>query len=94
MNRIQLDQGLAPPAAALLREDGWDAVPGKPFAEIGAEVRKRSPFAFTMFRGYSDGIGGNYMPTSQEYAHGGYEVKRTPTAPSPTAPSSKPPSAC
>jgi hypothetical protein len=57
------------------------AMPGEPFAEIGAEVRKRSPFAFTMFCGYSDGIGGNYMPTAEEYAHGGYEVERTPYGP-------------
>ena len=26
MNRVLLDQGLAPAVAALLREDGWDAV--------------------------------------------------------------------
>ena len=57
------------------------AMPGEPFAEIGAEVRKRSPFAFTMFCGYSDGTGGNYMPTADEYAHGGYEVERTPYGP-------------
>lgn len=57
------------------------AMPGEPFAEIGAEVRKRSPFAFTMFCGYSEGIGGNYMPTAEEYAHGGYKVERTPYGP-------------
>ncbi|MEZ5393881.1 MAG: hypothetical protein R2724_13725 [Bryobacterales bacterium] len=57
------------------------AMPGEPFAEIGAEVRKRSPFAFTMFCGYSDGVGGNYMPTAEEYSQGGYEVERTPYGP-------------
>ena len=57
------------------------AMPGEPFAEIGAEVRKRSPFAFTMFCGYSSGTGGGYMPTAEEYAHGGYEVERTPYGP-------------
>ncbi len=57
------------------------AMPGEPFAEIGAEVRKRSPFAFTMFCGYSDGVGGGYMPTAEEYGHGGYEVERSPYGP-------------
>lgn len=53
------------------------AMPGEPFAEIGAAVKKGSPFAFTMFCGYSDGLGGDYMPTADEYQHGGYEVERT-----------------
>ena len=53
------------------------AMAGEPFAEIGAAVRKASPFAFTMFCGYSDGVGGDYMPTDDEYQHGGYEVERT-----------------
>ncbi len=57
------------------------AMPGEPFAEIGAAVKKASPFAFTMFCGYSDGIGGDYMPTPEEYKYGGYEVERTPYGP-------------
>ena len=57
------------------------AMPGEPFAEIGAAVRKGSPFAFTMFCGYSDGAGGDYMPTADEYGHGGYEVERSPYGP-------------
>ena len=35
-----------------------------------------------MFCGYSDGIGGDYVPTAEEYEHGGYEVERTPYGPS------------
>ena len=54
------------------------ALPGEPFAEIGAAVKKASPFAFTMFCGYSSGIGGDYLPVRSEYQHGGYEVERTP----------------
>ncbi|MCP5120486.1 MAG: hypothetical protein GY953_57565 [bacterium] len=57
------------------------AMPGEPFAEIGVAVKRASPFGFTMFCGYSDGIGGDYLPTADEYAHGGYEVERTPYAP-------------
>jgi hypothetical protein len=53
------------------------AMPGEPFAEIGAAVRKASPYDFTMFCGYSDGVGGDYMPTPDQYQHGGYEVERT-----------------
>lgn len=54
------------------------SMPGEPFAEIGVAVRKASPFAHTMFCGYSDGVGGDYLPTSCEYDQGGYEVERTP----------------
>ncbi|MBI3667436.1 MAG: neutral/alkaline non-lysosomal ceramidase N-terminal domain-containing protein [Acidobacteria bacterium] len=54
------------------------AMPGEPFAEIGAAVKKASPFAVTMFCGYSNGEGGDYMPVEPEYALGGYEVQRTP----------------
>lgn len=54
------------------------AMPGEPFAEIGAAIKKASPFAFTMFCGYSTGKGSGYMPVESEYAHGGYEVEMTP----------------
>jgi hypothetical protein len=54
------------------------AMPGEPFAEIGAAVKKASPFPVTMFCGYSSGKGGDYMPVEAEYAHEGYEVERTP----------------
>lgn len=57
------------------------AMPGEPFAEIGAAIKKASPFPFTMFCGYSSGDGGDYMPIASEYALGGYEVERTPYAP-------------
>ncbi len=57
------------------------SMPGEPFAEIGKAVRSGSPFEFTMFCGYSDGIGGDYVATAEEYAHGGYEVERTPYNP-------------
>ncbi len=57
------------------------AMPGEPFAEIGVAVKKASPFDFTMFCGYSDGPGGDYLPVASEYPHGGYEVERTPYAP-------------
>jgi neutral ceramidase len=54
------------------------AMPGEPFAEIGAAVKKSSPFPVTMFCGYSSGKGGGYMPVASEYTYGGYEVERTP----------------
>jgi hypothetical protein len=57
------------------------AMPGEPFAEIGAAVKKASPFPITMFCGYSNGRTGDYLPVADEYAHGGYEVQRTPYAP-------------
>jgi hypothetical protein len=54
------------------------AMPGEPFAEIGLALKKASPFALTMFCGYSSGEGGEYMPVETEYAWEGYEVDRTP----------------
>ncbi len=59
-------------------EVGIVSMPGEPFAEIGVAVRKASPFTHTMFCGYSDGIGGDYLPMTCEYQYGGYEVERTP----------------
>ncbi|HTM49151.1 MAG TPA: neutral/alkaline non-lysosomal ceramidase N-terminal domain-containing protein [Bryobacteraceae bacterium] len=54
------------------------AMPGEPFAEIGAAIKKASPFEVTLFCGYSSGVGGDYMPIASEYGLGGYEVERTP----------------
>ena len=54
------------------------AMPGEPFAEIGAAVKSKSPFPVTMFCGYSTGAGGDYMPVAAEFQYGGYEVERTP----------------
>ena len=48
------------------------ATPGEVFSEIGAEVRRKSPFGTTLFAGYSQGILG-YMATAAEYPFGGYE---------------------
>jgi hypothetical protein len=57
------------------------AMPGEPFAEIGAAVKKSSPFPVTLFCGYSSGAGGGYMPVAEEYRFGGYEVEITPYGP-------------
>jgi hypothetical protein len=57
------------------------SMPGEPFSGIGTAVRRQSPFAFTFFCGYSSGQGSGYMPTAEEYAHGGYEVEMSPYAP-------------
>jgi neutral ceramidase len=51
---------------------------GELFAEIGAAVKKASPFAVTLFCGYGSHTGGGYMPTTAEYAFGSYEVDGTP----------------
>jgi neutral ceramidase len=51
---------------------------GELFAEIGAAVKKASPFQATMFCGYGNRVGDGYMPVRSEYALGGYEVDNTP----------------
>ncbi|MBI3208415.1 MAG: neutral/alkaline non-lysosomal ceramidase N-terminal domain-containing protein [Candidatus Solibacter usitatus] len=61
------------------------SMPGEPFAEIGIAVKKASPFPVTLFCGYSNGDGGEYMPVADEYQHGGYEVDRTPYDPAAAA---------
>jgi hypothetical protein len=47
-------------------------LPGEVFSEIGAAVRKASPFPTTLVAGYSQGILG-YVATASEHAYGGYE---------------------
>ena len=49
------------------------SVPAEPFSWIGVEVKKRSPFAHTLFSGYSNGAW-SYIPTAEAFAEGGYEV--------------------
>jgi hypothetical protein len=56
------------------------AIPVEPFAEIGAEVKKRSAADWTVFGGYSNGYYG-YMPMRYAYPEGGYEVTTSPFAP-------------
>ncbi|MEQ9530590.1 MAG: neutral/alkaline non-lysosomal ceramidase N-terminal domain-containing protein [Porticoccaceae bacterium] len=53
------------------------SMPGEPFSRIGHAIKEASPFAFTMFAGYSSGVGRGYMPTAEEYDLGGYEVVGT-----------------
>jgi neutral ceramidase len=72
--------GLVPVELRVLRIGRYAIVsmPGEPFAEIGLAYKKASPFDVTMFCGYSNGLGGDYLPVTPEYAHGGYEIERTP----------------
>jgi len=41
-------------------------VPGEPFAELGLEVKRKSPFANTIFLGYTNGWLG-YFPTAEAF---------------------------
>ncbi len=49
-------------------------VPGEVFNEIGTYIKQHSPFRNTFFVGYANGNVG-YVPTSEAYAEGGYEVE-------------------
>lgn len=55
-------------------------MPGEPFVQIGKAVKSNSPFAHTLFSGYSN-VGGSYIPMAQDYPVGGYEVDVTPFTP-------------
>jgi neutral ceramidase len=48
-------------------------VPGELFAEIGIELKRRSPLAHTMICGYANGTLG-YIPSRKAVQEGGYEV--------------------
>ena len=48
------------------------AAPLELFCEIAMNVRDHSPFPFTFYFGYANGWLG-YLPTKDEFAHGGYE---------------------
>lgn len=47
--------------------------PAEIFTEIGRSVVDRSPFAHTLYAGYTNGRIG-YVPTVHAYEEGGYEV--------------------
>jgi len=49
------------------------SIEGEPFIEIGLRIVEASPFAHTLFSGYSNG-GFGYIPTRDAIEEGGYEV--------------------
>lgn len=55
-------------------------IPGEPFSETAQQIAARSPFAHTLFSGYTNG-GFSYIPVKSAYAEGGYEVETSPFAP-------------
>jgi len=61
-------QGIRIDSIALL------AMPGEPFIELSHRIVAKSPFAHTMFSGYSNGVFG-YLPHREAFAEGGYEVE-------------------
>src|SRR4029079_8720188 len=58
--------------ALRVNDIGLVAVSGEPFAELGLEVKRRSPLPHTFFLGYSNGCIG-YLPTPAAFAEGGAE---------------------
>lgn len=73
------DRGANPPKmeievwAARINELGIATVSAEPLAELGLEVKQRSPLAHTIFLGYSNGCIG-YIPPPAAFAEGGMEV--------------------
>lgn len=64
-------QGIRIGAVALL------SIPGEPFVEISQRIVAGSPFAHTLFSGYSNG-GFGYLPIGSAYDEGGHEVDASP----------------
>ena len=52
------------------------AIPCEVFAEIGIEIKRRSPFRTTFVIALANGYNG-YLPTPQQHALGGYETWRS-----------------
>jgi hypothetical protein len=50
------------------------------FCEIAMDVREQSPFAQTMYFGYTNGWLG-YLPTAKAFEEGGYEPRTSPFSP-------------
>lgn len=67
-------QGIRLDSVALL------SIPGEPFTETNQRIVDLSPFASTLFSGYSNG-GFGYLPVASAYKEGGYEVEVSPFAP-------------
>jgi hypothetical protein len=59
---------------------GVATFPGELFAEIGANIKRRSPHPHTLVWSYCNGSIG-YLPTAESYAEGGYEIRTTHCAP-------------
>ena len=59
--------------ALRIGELGIVAVPCEVFAEIGLEIRKKSPFKHTFVIGLANGYNG-YLPTPEQHKLGGYET--------------------
>lgn len=57
----------------------WSA-PVEMFCEIAMDVRDRSPFAHTLYFGYTNGWFG-YLPTAKGFDEGGYEPRTSPFTP-------------
>lgn len=50
------------------------SLPVELFCEISNEIRDKSPYPYTFYYGYTNGWLG-YLPTADEFKHGGYEVE-------------------
>ncbi len=59
--------------AMRINDIGIATVSAEPLAELGLEIKRRSPLPHTMFLGYSNGCIG-YIPPPEAFAEGGMEV--------------------
>jgi hypothetical protein len=57
---------------ALGRDVAWVSLPGEVFVELGLEIKKRSPFRYTLIAELANGSIG-YIPDRRSYAEGNYE---------------------
>ena len=72
-----IEQGMKEPEAPLgtwhLGDVALATIPGEPFVELGMDLKRRSPFAWTLPVGYTqDSLG--YLITPEAWQAGGYET--------------------
>ncbi len=74
LSLAEADETLTVPLQAIRIGDlGVCAIPFEAFAEIGLDIKRRSPFPKTMVLGIANGANG-YLPTPEQHKLGGYET--------------------
>lgn len=72
---------IATVTAARIGSLGIVGIPGELFSSYGLEIRRRSPFKYTMISGYTNGYVG-YIADAEAYEQGWYEALSSPLDPS------------
>lgn len=76
VNRRGATKAVVEVNALVLQDTALVTTPAELFAELGMEIRARSPFPVTLVSGPANGYVG-YVPPEEAFTRGGYETHRT-----------------